>query len=37
VASVVAKLMAKELNQNRKWVKVQLQAFTVLAKNYVPG
>ncbi|PKP32158.1 MAG: FAD-dependent oxidoreductase [Bacteroidetes bacterium HGW-Bacteroidetes-16] len=37
VAPVVAKLMAKELNQNRKWVKDQIQAFTVLAKNYVPG
>lgn len=35
VAPVVAKLMAKELNQNRKWVKDQLQAFTALAKNYV--
>jgi glycerol-3-phosphate dehydrogenase len=35
VAPVVAKLMAKELKQNRKWVKEQIQAFTVLAKNYV--
>ena len=37
VAPVVAKLMAKELNQNRKWAKDQIQAFTALAKNYVPG
>ncbi len=33
-APVVAKLMAKELNKNKKWVEEQISEFETVAKNY---
>lgn len=34
IAPEVAKLMARELGQNKKWVKAQLEQFNAIAKNY---
>ena len=34
-APVVAKIMAKELGKNRKWIKEQISNFTELAKGYL--
>ncbi len=34
-APVVAKIMAKELGHNRKWIKEQISNFTELAKGYL--
>ena len=33
-APLVAKIMAKELGQNRKWIKKQIEEFTDLAAGY---
>jgi glycerol-3-phosphate dehydrogenase len=35
MAPAVAKLMAKELKKNRKWVKEQIDSFNKVAKNYL--
>jgi glycerol-3-phosphate dehydrogenase len=35
-ATVVAELMARELNQDAGWVKAQVKEFTGLAQSYVP-
>jgi glycerol-3-phosphate dehydrogenase len=35
MASAVAKLMAGELNKNRKWVKDQIASFNEIAKGYL--
>ncbi len=35
VAPVVAKVMAKELNQTRKWIDEQTKTFKSIAKNYL--
>lgn len=37
LASVVAKLMARELNKDEAWEKQQVMQFTELAKNYIPN
>lgn len=36
-APVVAKIMAKELGFNQKWVKKQINDFHEIAKHYVLG
>ena len=35
MAPAVAKLMAKELKKNRKWVKEQVESFNEVAKKYL--
>jgi glycerol-3-phosphate dehydrogenase len=35
MAEEVAKIMAKELNYNRKWIKNQVKEYTELAKSYI--
>jgi len=35
MAEDVAKIMAKELNYNRKWIKNQVKEYTDLAKSYI--
>jgi hypothetical protein len=35
MAPAVAKLMAKELTKNRKWVKEQVKSFNEVAKKYL--
>ena len=35
MAEEVAKIMAKELNYNRKWIKNQIKEYTELAKSYI--
>jgi len=35
MAPKVAKLMAKELNKNRKWMKEQIDLFNEVAKGYL--
>ncbi len=35
MAPRVAKLMTKELNKNRKWVKEQIELFNEVAKGYL--
>jgi hypothetical protein len=35
MAPRVAKLMVKELNKNRKWVKEQIYLFNEVAKGYL--
>ncbi|MCF8364054.1 MAG: FAD-dependent oxidoreductase, partial [Prolixibacteraceae bacterium] len=37
IAPEVARLMARELGQNKKWVKAQLEQFNTIAKNYYFG
>jgi glycerol-3-phosphate dehydrogenase len=35
MAPIVAKLMAKELKKNRKWIKEQVESYTLIAKSYL--
>jgi glycerol-3-phosphate dehydrogenase len=35
ITPVVAKLMAKELNKNRKWIKDQIKNYNIIAKKYL--
>jgi glycerol-3-phosphate dehydrogenase len=35
MAPKVAKLMAKELKKNRKWVKDQIDSYNLIAKDYL--
>jgi len=35
MAPRVAKLMATELNKNRKWVKGQIDSYNIVAKGYL--
>ena len=35
MAPRVAKLMAKELKKNRKWVKGQIDSYNLIAKGYL--
>ncbi len=37
IAPIVAKLMAKELKQSRRWQKEQIAAYQALARQYLPG
>ncbi len=37
IAPMVAKLMAKELKQSRRWQKEQIAAYTALARGYLRG
>lgn len=36
IAEIVAKLMAKEMGQNKKWIADQVSEFKSLAQNYLP-
>jgi glycerol-3-phosphate dehydrogenase len=35
MAEDVAKIMAKEMNYNRKWIRNQVKEYTELAKGYI--
>jgi glycerol-3-phosphate dehydrogenase len=36
VASVIAKLMAEEMDKDDNWIKEQIDTFNTIAKNYTP-
>ena len=36
-STIVAKIMAAEMNKDESWIKQQINDFTKLAKNYIPS